>query len=125
MTIAFVDTVILIDILRNHPPAVLWLFSQPGMSITPVVYMELLAGNQNKQERRAVDKLVAQFEMVYYTTEDMKWALKKMHSLRLSHGVGQSDCLIAAPSARLQLSLYTLNLKHMTPLIGALAVKPY
>jgi hypothetical protein len=35
------------------------------------------------------------------------------------------DCLIAAPSHRLNVPLYTMNLKHFTPLLGALAVRPY
>lgn len=51
-----------------------------------------------------------------------------MHHLaryRLSHGVGMMDCLIASTSARLQIPLFTRNLKHLTLLIGALAVQPY
>ena len=35
------------------------------------------------------------------------------------------DLLIAAPSQRLQLPLYTHNLKHLSPLLGTLAQKPY
>ena len=44
---------------------------------------------------------------------------------RLRFGVGVLDCLIAAPAFRLQLPLYTHNLKHFTPLLGDLAQKPY
>jgi predicted nucleic acid-binding protein len=43
----------------------------------------------------------------------------------LSHGVGIMDCLIASVSYRLQVPLYTRNLKHFTPLLGALAQTPY
>lgn len=34
-------------------------------------------------------------------------------------------CLIAAPSARLKIPLFTRNLKHLVPLLDALAVEPY
>jgi predicted nucleic acid-binding protein len=43
----------------------------------------------------------------------------------LSHGVGMMDCLIASVSYRLQLPLYTHNLKHFAPLLNDLAQKPY
>ncbi len=45
---------------------------------------------------------------------------------RLSHGAAMNDCLIASVCHRLQVPLYTHNLKDMRILIGAeLAVKPY
>jgi predicted nucleic acid-binding protein len=40
-------------------------------------------------------------------------------------GIGMMDCLIASVSLCLQLPLYTRNLRHFTPLLGTLAVKPY
>lgn len=39
--------------------------------------------------------------------------------------LGMDDCLIASVAHRLQVPLYTHNLKDMTPLIGELALKPY
>lgn len=51
--------------------------------------------------------------------------MQKIERLRLSHGVTVNDCLIASVAHRLQIPLYTHNLKDMTPLIGELAVKPY
>lgn len=35
------------------------------------------------------------------------------------------DCLVAALSFRLQLPLYTRNLKYFAPLLGHLAQQPY
>ncbi|NWF68509.1 MAG: hypothetical protein HXY40_05435 [Chloroflexi bacterium] len=55
---------------------------------------------------------------------DIDWAADRLADFRLSHGVEIMDCLIAAPCHRLQLPLYTHNLKHLTPLLGALAHKP-
>ena len=63
--------------------------------------------------------------MVYLTQADLDWAMQTQMRYELSHGVGMMDCLIASVSHRLQLPLYTHNLKHFTPLLGALAQKPY
>jgi predicted nucleic acid-binding protein len=55
----------------------------------------------------------------------MMWAREKLLKHRLSHNIDAFDCLIAAPSYRLQFPLYTRNLKHFTPLLGKLAQQPY
>jgi predicted nucleic acid-binding protein len=64
-------------------------------------------------------------QTVYLTEEDQQWAQAKHRQYKLSHNVGLADCLIASVSQRLELPLYTLNLKHMRPVLGDLAVKPY
>jgi predicted nucleic acid-binding protein len=70
-------------------------------------------------------KRLTDFEMVYPTDSDMDWGMLQLSRFHFSHNVGVLDCLIAAPAHRLQLPLYTTNLKHFTPLLGALAVRPY
>ncbi|HRF96206.1 MAG TPA: hypothetical protein PLZ51_13465, partial [Aggregatilineales bacterium] len=59
------------------------------------------------------------------TQDDQLWAQEQLKRLRFSHHTGMNDCLIASVAYRLQTTLYTHNLKHMTPLIGKLAVRPY
>ena len=56
--------------------------------------------------------------------EDLNWAMQQLRQYRLSHNVGILDCLIAAPAHRLQIPLYTRNLKHLEPLLGTLAQQP-
>jgi predicted nucleic acid-binding protein len=51
--------------------------------------------------------------------------MEQLERFQFSHRIGMEDCLIAAVAYRLQIPLYTHNLKHMTPLLGTLAVKPY
>jgi predicted nucleic acid-binding protein len=63
--------------------------------------------------------------MMYLTEDDMQWAMKQLTTFYLSHNVGMMDCLIAAPSYRLNLPLYTRNLKHISPLLDTLAHQPY
>ena len=68
---------------------------------------------------------MVQFEMHYLTQTDLDWSMQAQMRYELSHGVGAMDCLIASVSHRLQLPLYTHNLKHFAPLLGTLAQKPY
>jgi predicted nucleic acid-binding protein len=122
---AFLDTSILIDVLRQRSYAANWLSSQAQLGVTPMVRMELVAGAHNKLEQSRAIQLVAKFQMFYPTQAEIDWAMQIQTIYALSHGVGMNDCLIASASIRLQLPLYTTNLKHFTPLLGSLAQRPY
>lgn len=87
--------------------------------------MEVVGGGENKVERLRSARLLQQFNMMYMADSDFDWAMQKQMQYELSHGVGMMDCLIASVSHRLQLPLYTHNLKHFVPLIESLAQKPY
>jgi predicted nucleic acid-binding protein len=90
-----------------------------------MVYMEVLLGAENKAAQNRADAFLGRFLRIYLTIEDQIWAEEQLRNFRLSYNVGILDCLIAAPSHRLQLPLYTRNLKHFTPLLGTLAVQAY
>jgi len=53
------------------------------------------------------------------------WATEQLIVFNLSHNIDVFDCLIAAVSHRLQIPLYTRNLRHFEPLLGPLARPPY
>ena len=126
MVEALLDTVVLVDLLRNYLPAVSWIKTQNQlMGVTSVTWMEVMFGAKNKTKQAMAIKMLKQFEMVYLTQEDQVWAMQQLQKYRLSHNLDLGDCLIAAPSHRLQLPLYTHNLKHFTPLLGGLAQAPY
>ena len=125
MVSALLDTAIVVDLLRNHRPAVDWLTRQADLGVSPAVWLEIIDGAQDlKSQRRAV-KLLRRFQRVDVESQDIQWAIAKALEYRLSHGVGIMDCLIAAANHRLQVPLYTRNLKHFSPLIGGLAKSPY
>jgi len=64
--------------------------------------------------------------MEYLTAADMDWAMQQLERYHLSHGATMNDCMIASVCYRLQVPLYTHNLKDMTVLRGSsLVVKPY
>ena len=66
------------------------------------------------------------FDIVYLTQADMDWAMQQLLTYRLSHGIAVMDCLIASVCYRLQVPLYTHNMRDMTNILGAaLVVKPY
>lgn len=127
MVTGIIETSVIVDLLRNHSLAVSWYQeqTQPTLGITPIIWMEVIGGGQNKAERLRAARLLQRFTMLYFTQADLDWAMQQQMVYELSHGVGMMDCLIASVSARLQIPLYTHNLKHFTPIIGDLAQKPY
>lgn len=126
MVNALLDTSILIDILRLNAHANRWISQQNiQFGVPAVVYLEALQGSSNKQDQAKALKLLSRFEYVEVVADDYHWAIKQVIQFKLSHNVGAMDCLIAASSYRLQIPLYTMNIKHFTPLLGSLAQKPY
>jgi predicted nucleic acid-binding protein len=87
--------------------------------------MEVIDGCENKQALLKVLDALKTFELVQIEIQDVDWAHDKLAEFRLSHNVDPFDCLIASTPHRLQIPLYTRNLKHFTPLIGELAIQPY
>lgn len=69
--------------------------------------------------------MLRHFERVDVEPVDFDWAIRQALRYRLSHSVDVMDCVIAAVASRLELPLYTRNLKHFVPVLGSLARKPY
>jgi predicted nucleic acid-binding protein len=125
MVKGLLDTSILIDILRLHQPAQLWLTNQQELGVPSPAWLELIEGASNKSKLNHAIKLLKQFDHIRSSVDDIDWAIKQLSAYNLSHNVGGIDCLIAATSHRLQIPLYTMNLKHFRPIIGPLAQQPY
>ena len=126
MTAAIVDTTVVVHLFRRYEPALIWYgsISQP-LSITPVTWLEVMYGANSKAKQAACKTLLDEFSLVYVLSTDQAWAMQQMETYRLSHGITTNDCLIAAVVYRLQLPLFTHNLKDMSPMLGNLAVRPY
>jgi predicted nucleic acid-binding protein len=126
VTVGIVDTTVIIHYFRKHPAARAWIDSQSSpLSVTPISWLEVMYGAPGKVGQARCKTILSQFDLVYLTQIDQNWAMQQMERYRLSHGIGINDCLIASVAYRLQVPLYTHNVKDMTPLIGKLAVKPY
>jgi predicted nucleic acid-binding protein len=116
---------VLVDLLRGYPTALSWIEQQSQLGVTPMVWLEILEGAVNRQEQQRAIKLLNRFQRLDPQPEDYDWAIRQALALRLSHNVDVMDCLIAACAHRLQLPLFTTNLKHFAALLGPLAHKPY
>jgi predicted nucleic acid-binding protein len=117
---ALLDSTLIVDLLRNYLPAAQWFESQRPrrFGVTAIVMMEVLAGAPSKEKQRSAFRLLSNFERLYLTESDQQWAVDQVGKYSTSHGAGVTDCLIASVSHRLNVPLYTHNLKHFAPLLG-------
>lgn len=126
MVDGLVDTSVVIDIVRGFPDAIQWLSNFEGtLGVTHYVYLEVIQGAKNKAKQKIALKLLKEFDLVAVTIGDVAWAVRQLTSVGLSHNVDALDSLIASTSYRLQIPLYTRNMKHFAPLLSNLAQKPY
>jgi predicted nucleic acid-binding protein len=126
MTIAIVDTTVIIHLYRRYQPAIDWYQnrSEP-LSITATTWMEIMGGVKSKAMQTSCKTLLQQFNLLYPSLTEQQWAMLQLEAFQFSHHIGINDCLIASVAYRLNVPLYTHNLKDMSPLIGDLAQKPY
>ncbi|MEO0561776.1 MAG: PIN domain-containing protein [Chloroflexota bacterium] len=126
MVDALVDTSVIVDIVRGYQPALQWSQTKTeNVGVTHFVWLEIIQGAANKSAQENAITLLRDFRMVPIAPQDTAWATTQLIKVSLSHNVDALDALIAAPAARLQVPLYTRNLKHFQPLLGKLAVVPY
>lgn len=128
MTQALLDTTVLIHYFRKQPAARQWVDNQPArLTITPMTWLELMRGAPGKAGQATCKLILARFDMEYFTQTDQAWAMaQQMEQFRLSHGVSIGDCLIVSVAHRLQVPLYTDNIKDMVVMLGSgLVIKPY
>lgn len=120
------DSDILIDVQRGHPPAVAWFTSLTELpSIPGFVVMELIQDAQNARQVRKALKLVAPLPIVWPTEADCNRALADFTAYHLSHRLGLLDSLIAACAIGLSATLCTFNVKHYRVVPGLHTEQPY
>lgn len=122
---AVLDTTVILHLFRKYPPALHWFNTSQQYGVPTITWLEVMEGASNKANQARCKTLLNQFELLYLTSADQTWAMQQLERFQFSHHIGLGDCLIAAAAYRLQLPLYTHNLKDMTPMLGNLAVKPY
>lgn len=121
------DTDVMIDLLRQYPPAVVWLGSlgEEEILLPGFVVMELLQGCRNKAEQEEVERKLGAYSIVWPSPEMCNEALSVFASYHLSHGLGILDALIGQMAAALKLPLYTFNQKHYAAIPDLKTVQPY
>lgn len=121
------DTDIIVDVIRNHPPAVAWLASIGAQSITISGFtaFELFAWCRDTAEQQKLRRTLARFRVAWLSPSGCDLALQGYQRLRLSHGIGAFDVLIVQTALELGLPLHTFNVKHFQALPGLQTVQPY
>lgn len=120
------DTDVLIDIQRGHPPALAWFASLADIPSVPgFVVMELIQDSQNSHQVRQALKLIAPLPVVWPTEINCKHALSNFTAYHLSHNLGLLDSLIAACAIGLSATLCTFNVKHYKVVPGLTTEQPY
>jgi predicted nucleic acid-binding protein len=123
---ALVDTNIIVDLLQNRSDALRWYTdTQLYLAIMPIVWFETYEGVENKAVSFRTLRFLRQFHMEHSTVDDDLWAMKQYEAFYLSHGVEWSDCLIASVALRLNVPVFTGNLRHFNMLPGVTTLKPY
>lgn len=120
------DTDVLIDVQRGHPPALAWFASLTDLPAVPgFVVMELIQDARNAAEVTQALKLVAPLRIVWPTEADCARALSDFATYHVSHGLGLLDSLIAACAVGLSATLCTFNVKHYKVVPGLVTAQPY
>ncbi len=108
-----VDTDILIDLQRKHPPAISWFASLDTVPNVPgFVVMELIQGCKHKEALLTVKRLLDPFEIVWADHSECELGLGFFSRFYLSHHLGMIDSLIACIAVGRNVELCTFNEKH-------------
>jgi hypothetical protein len=123
----FLDTDVMVDVLRGYQPAIDWLAqaSEQEIGLPGLVAMELLQGCQNAREQKDLEKLLRNFPLYWAESEDCERALKVFSAYHLSHQVGLLDALIAAAAIGYDADLATFNARHYGVIKDLRTVQPY
>ncbi len=123
----FLDTDVMVDILRKYPPAVEWLDSlgPEEIGIPGVVAMELLQGCRNRAEQQKVERTLDPQRLFWPDQVDCERAYEDFAAYHLSHQVGILDALIAETAAGSAVQLATFNVKHYDVVRRLQTIQPY
>ncbi len=123
-----VETTILVDFLRHSFAAADYLDAaraEGTLICSAVTKAELIVGSRSRAEAKAIDQLLARFEIEPITEHDSTRALNWLARFFHTTGIGFHDCLLGAAAARLRITLATLNEKHFKNLPGVRVIRPY
>ncbi len=121
------DTDIIIDVLRQYSPALIWLDSldEEEIVLPGFVVMELIQGSRNREQQEKIEDVLENYSIVWPSPETCGQALSVFTSYYLSHSLGILDALIGQIAVALDLPLYTFNQKHYESVPNLRTVQPY
>ena len=121
------DSDVMVDILRGHPPAVSWLTSlgSTPIGLPGLVAMELIQGCRNLAEQQRLEKQLQRFTLHWPAQADCQRAYRDFAAYRLGHSLGLLDALIGQTAVGLAETLATFNVKHYGVMPGLSTLQPY
>ena len=121
------DTDIVVDVLRQHPPAVQWLVNQAAQAVAlpGFVALAVLQGCRNLADQRRAELMLNQFILRWPTQADCQRAYHDYAVFHLSHGIDLLDALIGHVAVGLNEALATFNVRHYSVIAGLQIVQPY
>ena len=122
-----VDSDVMIDVFRKHPPALAWMgqVKDQTLAMSGFVALELLQGTQNKREQLKVEKHLHHILLIWPSAEVCQAALSTFFAYHLSHNVSVFDALIGHTALAQGVTLYTFNNKHYEVITGLKCLNPY
>jgi len=123
----FIDTDVMVDVLRRYEPAVAWLDSLGSavVGIPGLVAMELLQGCRDREEKQEVEAMLRSYALYWPTPADCARAFDDFSSHHLSHGLGILDALIAETAVGCEAQIATFNKKHYRVVDALQMIQPY
>lgn len=118
------DTNIIIDANRNHPPAYKFVKSLDEIIISSLVLFELVKGARNKRELSTLKKGFKELTTIYSDEAIQKRALEIYSECRLSCDLPIIDSIIAATAIENDLVLVTRD-KHFKAIKDLEVYFPY
>ena len=118
-----IDTDILIDYLRDYPPAVEWLEALSVDLILSAINVAEIYSGMRESERPKIETLLECFTIIPVDAALAESGGLLRRDFGKSHGTGLADAIIAATVQKLGCSLATLNKKHF-PMLDSVIV-PY
>ena len=121
------DTDVLVDLLRGHPPAVAWLagLGATTLGLPGLVAMELLQGCQDLTDQQRVQGYLQRFTFYWPAAADCERAYHYFAVYRLTHNLGLLDALIGETDVGLGQPLATFHVKHYGVIPGLQTIQPY
>ena len=120
------DTDVLILLEKENPAALAW---YTALTETPYVAgfaaLELLNGCENAADRRRIEAFLKDFTMLWPDETTLDQAAQDYGALRLSHGIGVLDMVIAVTALVFGEELATFNVRHFRAVPSLLTVQPY
>jgi predicted nucleic acid-binding protein len=114
------DSDVVIDVLRQHPPAVAWMAGHVSQraALPGIVAMDVIQGCRNQRELQRAQRLLSRFRLSWPTAADGQWALDDFARYHLSHRLELLDALIAHTAVGRKEPLATFNVKHYALIAG-------